>query len=153
MILDSLDRFRDYLGVHPLFAGVADFLETTDLAALADGRHELGSGCFALVSSYQTLAPAEGFIECHRRHIDIQILASGVEQIGVCRRVECTATAWDEAADFETLAGEVDLVTLRPGSFAIFLPQDGHMPKLRHGPAAAVRKIVIKVPVAAAGAI
>ena len=34
MILDSLDRFRGHLGVHPLFAGVAAFLETTDLAAL-----------------------------------------------------------------------------------------------------------------------
>jgi YhcH/YjgK/YiaL family protein len=148
MILDALDRFRDYLGVHPLFARVADFLETTDLAALADGRHELGdSGCFALVSTYRTLAPGEGFIECHRRYIDIQIVARGVEQVGVCRRGECTATSWDEAADVETLEGDVDLVTLRPGAFAVFLPQDGHMPKLSNGATTTVRKVVVKVPV------
>jgi YhcH/YjgK/YiaL family protein len=151
MIIDSLDRFRDYLGVHPFFARVAEFLETTDLEALADGRHEIGAeGCFALVSQYRTLAPGEGFIECHRRHIDIQILVSGVERVGVCRRGECAATSWDEAGDFEVLEGKFDLVTLRPGSFAVFLPQDGHMPKLNCGAAATVRKVVVKVPVSSA---
>ena len=148
MILDTLDRFRDYLGVHPLFARVAAFLETTELAALAVGRHEIGDeGCFALVSEYRTLGPGEGFIECHRRYVDIQILASGVEKIGVAPRAACTAAAWDEAGDCVTLVGEVDYVTLRPGSFAVFLPQDGHMPKMRHRAAAEVRKIVIKVPI------
>jgi YhcH/YjgK/YiaL family protein len=148
VIVDALEHFRDYLGVHPLFAGVAAFLEGTDLASLPEGRHEFGAGgCFALVSEYRTQAPGEGFIECHRRHIDVQVLASGVEQVGVCRRAACTATSWDEAGDCEVLAGEVDLITLRPGSFAVFLPQDGHMPKLRLGAAATVRKVVIKVPV------
>jgi biofilm protein TabA len=148
MIIDSLDHFRDYLGVHPLFAPVAAFLDATDLGSLADGRHEIGAeGCFALVSGYRTLAPGEGFIECHRRHIDIQIVLSGVEQVGVCRRGECTAISFDEAGDFGVLEGEVDLVTLRPGCFAVFLPQDGHLPKLSRGAATMVRKVVIKVPV------
>lgn len=148
MIVDSLERFRDHVGLHPLFADVAGFLEATDLAALADGRHEIGArGCFALVGSYETLAPGEGFIECHRRHIDIQLLVSGVEQIGVCRRAECTAKSWDEERDCEVLEGRIDFITLRPGSFAVFFPEDGHMPKLRHGAAATVRKIVVKVPV------
>jgi len=151
MIIDTLDRFRDYLGVHPLFARVAEFLAATDLGALAEGRHPIGAeGCFALVSEYRTQGPDAGFIECHRRNVDIQILASGVEQVGVCRRGDCTAVSWDEAGDFEVLEGRVDWITLRPGSFAIFLPQDAHMPKVRHGAAATVRKIVIKVPVAPA---
>lgn len=151
MILDSLTRFRDYLGVHPLFAGVAEFLDATALAALPEGRHEIGTqGCFALVSRYRTLAPGEGFIECHRRHLDIQIVVSGVEAIGVCRRSACTVSAWSETGDVETLEGEVDLIPLRPGSFAIFLPQDGHMPKLSHGAVAAVLKVVVKVPVLSA---
>jgi YhcH/YjgK/YiaL family protein len=152
MILDALSRFRDYLGVHPLFGRVATFLDTTDLATLAEGRHDLGGGCFALVSEYRTLAPGEGFVECHRRHADVQIVVAGIEDVGVCRREECAAAAWDEPGDCETLEGEVDRITLRPGSFAVFFPQDGHLPRLAHGAAATVRKVVVKVPVAPAGA-
>lgn len=148
MILDTQERFGDYLGIHPLFPRVADFLASTDLDALPEGRHEIGGeGCFALVSEYRTLEPEAGFIECHRRFVDVQVVVRGVEQIGVCSRSACRVTARDEAADFETLEGEVDLVTLRPGLFAVFLPQDGHMPKLRHGAATTVRKVVVKVPV------
>lgn len=153
MILDTLVNFHDYLGVHPLFPRVAAFLAGADLAALAVGRHEIGDeGCFALVSEYETLAPGEGFIECHGRYVDVQLLLSGVERVGVCPRSACRVTACDEAADFETLEGEVDYVTLRPGLFAVFLPQDAHMPKLRHGAgAASVRKVVVKVPVLTTG--
>lgn len=152
MIIDTLDNFDAYRGVHPLFAQVAEFLGANDLGQLAEGRREIGTaGCFALVSQYPTLEPGEGFIECHRRHIDIQIMIRGVEAIGVCRRAACSVSARDEERDFETLEGEVDLITLRPGSFAVFFPQDGHMPKLRHGAAAIVRKLVVKVPCATAG--
>ena len=148
MILDSLDRFRDYLGVHPLFGRVAEFLGTTDFATLAEGRHEIGEGCFALVSEYQTIAVEEAFIECHRRYVDIQVVISGVEQIGVCRSEACRSISWNETNDVEVLQGEFDLMRLTAGTFAVFLPQDGHMPKLQHGAPAPVRKVVVKVPVA-----
>jgi YhcH/YjgK/YiaL family protein len=150
MIVDTLDHFGDYLGVHPLCGRVADFLGTADLGELAEGRHQIGSeGCFALVSQYITQSRDEGFIECHRRHIDIQILVRGVEGIGVCRRSDAVVSSWDEEGDFETLECQVDFITLRPGSFVIFFPQDGHMPKVRHGAPASVRKVVVKVPVPA----
>jgi beta-galactosidase beta subunit len=48
----------------------------------------------------------------------------GVERIGVCPRAACRSTAWDEASDVEKLEGEVDLVTVRAGSFAVFLPAE-----------------------------
>jgi YhcH/YjgK/YiaL family protein len=148
MIFDTLNHFDNYLGVHPLFGRVSEFLSDAALGELAEGRHQIGTdGCFALVSQYITLAPEEGFMECHRRHIDIQIVSRGVEEIGVCHRSDAVVSAWDEERDFETLQGKVDYITLRPGSFVIFLPQDGHMPKIRHGESASVRKIVIKVPV------
>ena len=148
MILDSLDRFRDYLGVHPLFGRVAEFLTTADFATLAEGRHEIGEGCFALVSAYRTIAVEEAFIERHRRYIDIQVVISGVEQIGVCRREACRSVSWNETNDVEVLQGEFDLITLAAGSFAVIFPQDGHMPKLQRGAQASVRKVVVKVPVA-----
>ena len=148
MIFDTLNHFDDYCRVHPLFGRVAEFLSTVALGELAEGRHQVGpEGCFALVSQYVTQAPDEGFIECHRRHIDVQIVVRGVEEIGVCHRSDAVVSAWDEERDFETLQGKVDCITLRPGSFVIFFPQDGHMPKIRHGESASVRKIVIKVPV------
>jgi YhcH/YjgK/YiaL family protein len=152
MIFDTLNHFDKYLGVHPLFGRVAEFLAGTALEELAEGRHQIGlEGCFALVIEYFTQSADEGFIECHRRHIDIQILVRGAERIGVCHRSAAVVSAWDEERDFETLECQVDFITLRPGAFAIFLPQDGHLPKLRRGAAASVRKLVIKVPVLPTG--
>lgn len=41
MIHDTLKNFRRYLPLHPRFGRVADFLEKTDLNALADGRVDI----------------------------------------------------------------------------------------------------------------
>jgi YhcH/YjgK/YiaL family protein len=60
----------------------------------------------------------------------------------------CRSISWNETDDVEVLKGEFDLMRLAAGSFAVFLPQDGHMPKLQCGASAPVRKVVIKVPVA-----
>jgi YhcH/YjgK/YiaL family protein len=80
----------------------------------------------------------------------MQIMARGVEEIGVCPRPGAVSAERDEERDSETLECRVNFIVLRPGSFAVFLPQDGHRPEIRHGAAASVRKMVVKVPVRAA---
>jgi len=37
---------------------------------------------------------------------------------------------YDEVKDFQALQAEGDFITVRPGMFVIFAPQDAHMPNI-----------------------
>lgn len=151
MIFDQLDNFPLYLPLHPHFADAWKFLRGCDPDALPPGRHEVNTrGAFVLVSEYVTRPLAESFIECHRNYIDIQLLTRGAEAVGICCRSSCRELPYDAEKDFLKLEGPADRLTLRPGSFAVFFPDDGHMPMLQLAEKPAeVRKLVFKIPVAA----
>jgi len=151
MIFDRLDNFPLYLPLHPHFADVWAFLKGNEPDTLPPGRHEVNDrGAFALVSEYATRPLAESFIECHRTYIDIQLLTRGAEAVGICCRNACRELPYDAEKDFLKLEGPTDRLTLKPGSFAVFFPDDGHMPMLQLDEMPAqVKKVVFKVPVAA----
>ncbi len=148
MILDKLSNFATYENLHPHFADVRSALNR--LAGFPVGRSDLNDkGAFVLVSEYQTRPEAEGFIECHEKFIDIQLLLSGRERVGIAGADECSVSqAYDGEKDFMKLAGKVEWFELVPGRFAVFFPQDGHMPNVTAGDApVAVKKVVFKIPV------
>jgi biofilm protein TabA len=149
MVFDTLTNFKNYQALHPQFPHVLKFLNSTKLEQLALGRHEIkDSACFALVSEYTTKSINEGVIECHRKYIDIQIIVQGTEAIGICPLSTCAAAAYDPEKDFQKLEGEVSFIALRTGDFAIFFPQDGHMPGVNYqDKIEKVKKVVVKVPV------
>jgi biofilm protein TabA len=148
MIYDALSNFRNYLSIHPLFSLVLDFINSHDLAAIEIGRTTVAQGVYAVVSEYTTDCIENKFIECHKRYIDIQIIVAGIEQIGICAKNECKIIdEYDEEKDLEKLEGKIDLITLKNGSFAIFFPQDGHVPGLKIGNKEnRVKKAVFKIP-------
>jgi YhcH/YjgK/YiaL family protein len=149
MIFDRLDNFPLYLPLHPHFAEVWAFLEENDPDSLPPGRHEVNTrGTFVLVSEYATRPLAESFIECHRNYIDIQLLTRGAEAVGICNRSACREFPYDSEKDFLKLEGPTDRLTLNPGSFAVFFPDDGHMPMLQlEDTPLQVKKVVFKVPI------
>jgi YhcH/YjgK/YiaL family protein len=151
MIFDRLDNFPLYLPLHPHFAEVWAFLKESDPDSLPPGRHEVNTrGAFVLVSEYVTRPLAESFIECHRNYIDIQLLTRGAEAVGICFRSACRELPYDAEKDFLKLEGPTDRLTLNLGSFAVFFPDDGHMPMLQLAEKPAeVKKLVFKIPVAA----
>ena len=58
MIIDTLDNFRQYLAVNPLFSKVADFLEGHDLATMEEGKYELeGTDLFLNVTTAKGKTP------------------------------------------------------------------------------------------------
>lgn len=151
MIYDSLDNLNFYAGLHPLFLIVSRYAGSGNIAALPKGKVSIGAGVQAIVDEYATQDFADTFIECHRKYIDIQMIAEGAEQIGICPKKDTEIiAAYDQEKDYEKLSGIIDLLTLKKGYFAIFYPQDGHAPGLKiNGKAGRVKKIVFKVPVAA----
>ena len=150
MIYDTLKNSGIYHSVHSEFKKAFTFLCGKKLLTLPIGKHKIGrKGTFAIIQEYSTKDESEGFIECHRKFIDIQYLAKGIEKIGVCAKSACTPlTPYDADKDFQKLKGKVDFITLDPNVFAVFFPDDGHMPTIMRGrKKEKVRKIVVKVPV------
>lgn len=148
MVYDTLDNFFRYASLHPFFYKVDKFLNITNLFDLEPGKHEIYEDCYAGVSEYMSKSIDECFIECHRKYIDIQIVLKGREMIGVCSKNFCHELEYDAERDFQVLRGDVDLIKMDIGRFAIFFPNDGHMPQIKMGgDAEEIKKLVIKVPV------
>ncbi|MHC5162413.1 MAG: NanQ anomerase/TabA/YiaL family protein, partial [Planctomycetota bacterium] len=113
-------------------------------------KHEVdGENLFYMVQEYETFPLEEGQLEIHRKYMDIQFVASGAECIGYAPLEGLTETmAYDGENDaalykFEPLMSKL---ILKQGSFAIFWPNEPHMPGRRIGDTAQkVKKIVVKV--------
>ena len=110
MIYDTLKNGGIYHSVHSEFKKAFTFLRGKNLLTLPIGKYKIGrKGTFALVQEYSTREESEGFIECHRKYIDIQYLSKGIEKVGVCAKSECTPMIpYDAEKDFQKLKGKVE---------------------------------------------
>jgi biofilm protein TabA len=147
MILDELRNARVYNGLGPLFARALAFLQKTDLARLPSGRHEIeGDAMFAIVDESPTKPLGQGRYEAHRKYWDIQYVITGIERMGYAPAASLKVTkAYDPEKDIMFLEGKGDLLTVKAGMFAVFGPQDAHMPKVAVDAPSPERKIVVKV--------
>lgn len=147
MIFDVIKNAHWYYGAgHRIEKGLR-WLQTTDIAKLEPGRHEIdGDDCFALVMNYETKLLEQGAWEAHRKYLDIQYVASGTEKMGYANIGSMqTSVEYDETKDLMFLKGEGDFLVMRPGSFGIFGPEDVHMPAMALDAPRPVKKIVVKV--------
>jgi len=135
--------------MHKQFPDVLRFIESEPLSERSDGKYDLNAeGAFAIIETYTTKEVSDCFIECHRKYIDVQLVVQGIEYVGVCNRAECDENEYDEEKDFQKLEGDSDLLAFRDGSFMVFYPEDGHMPKVKYGNSSeTVKKVVFKIPV------
>lgn len=148
MILDRLDQASGYASVHHAFPKAFVWLAAYD-PATPDGRYEIdGPGLLAIVSRYRTAPPAGKKWEAHRLHGDIQFMVSGSEAIGYAPRqslaIRTPYNVEKDAEFYKPPAGEVTRLSLEEGSFAVFLPQDGHQPGVMLDTPAEVHKVVVK---------
>jgi beta-galactosidase beta subunit len=126
MVFDRLENFPLYLPLHAHFADVWAFLKGNDPDNLPSGRYDINDrGAFALVSEYVTRPPAESFIECHRKYIDIQLLTRGAEAVGVCSRAACHELPYDAEKDFLKLEGRPTALPSGQDTSPSFFPTTG----------------------------
>ena len=149
MIIDSIQNRARYERLGTGIAKALEYLARTDVSKMATGRYDLdGDNVYALVQRYDTKPREKGVWEAHRRYIDVQFVASGVESMGYAPIGSLTVTQ-PYAADNDCvlLAGTGDFVTAAAGTFVVFFPEDAHMPCLACGAPPAVCKVVVKVAV------
>ena len=145
MIFDMLTNSYLYTDISARMDRAFDYLNLTDLAKLPVGRINLdGDHVYVLVQEYTTKAPEEGKWESHRRYLDLQYMHSGCERIDFALVDTMKLGEYAEDRDFQAMTGTGNPLTLVPGSFAVFFPQDAHMPGLAVGKPSWVKKVVVK---------
>lgn len=146
MILDILENGRLYAGLHGGFAQAFQFLSRTDLTHLELGRHEIdGDKVYALVAREPGRKKKDAELEVHEKYIDIQLVLEGTDEMGWRPKSSCTQPScdYDPEKDFQLFADEPDAwIRTKPGVFAIFFPEDAHMPLISSGE---LHKVVVKV--------
>jgi len=149
MIIDSIKNHTLY-PFGELWSKTFDFLRDLE-SDIQDGKHTIaGDHLFAGIDSYRTKPHPDAKLETHRRYIDIQLLLSGTECINVFPKTGLTVSEPydpDKDAEFYQVPEKAPVrVTLKPGRFIVFFPEDAHMPCLRSGDTSQpVRKVVIKL--------
>ena len=84
--------------------------------------------------------------EAHRKYIDIQYVLSGRERMGYSNTGKLKAlTQYDEEKDYALYKGKGEMLTFTSGTFAVFFPEDAHMPCIKAENNEEVRKVVVKV--------
>ncbi|MDH3345958.1 MAG: YhcH/YjgK/YiaL family protein [Kiritimatiellaceae bacterium] len=145
MILDTLDHADQYVPLHPGFRAAFNFLRRTDLSELPDGKIEIdGDRVFAIINHVDGRCEKGAQLEGHRNHIDIQYLISGDESIG-WRSADSLTVSVDYNTDKDLLffsEPSDSMVRVPPGSFAVFFPEDAHLPLVGNGP---IHKVIIKI--------
>lgn len=147
MIYDNLSNISLYKGLSDdVHAGLA-FLQQAK-PDLACGVYQLNSRVKAIVSEYETKLVNEYGYEAHKKFIDIQCLLRGEERVcclPVGRLKETIPYNAEVEAAFYKAEEKPQEMIIGNGYFAIFFPQDGHMPQLCIEKPQMVKKVVVKV--------
>lgn len=148
MIYDNINNLSTYTGISDdVRLGLKWLLDVNP--AIDKGVFELTPRVKAIVSEYTTKHENEYGYEAHRQYIDIQYLIGGKEKVRFLPLEYLKETKAynkeNDAAFYKEDTFKPQELLLGDGYFAIFFPQDGHMPQLCVDKPEPVKKVVIKV--------
>ena len=144
MIIDKLENIGMYASVNPLFAQTIEFLRSTDLNAHELGKVVLKEGeLFVNFAAARPKTKDDAKIETHNNFIDIQIPLTGTELMGYMPRTDLAEAEYNAEKDVTFYPGHAtDYLTVKPGMFAIFFPEDAHAPGVTE---VELKKVIVKV--------
>lgn len=152
MIISSLTSPNFKVGLPKVIAEVCDYLNTLDLNALKNGRHDINDQIYMNVMEPETAEPSSKKAELHHEYLDVQVLIRGTENIEVGANYPDLSKyeSYNEADDYQ-LCADIDdkfTVTMKPKMFAVFYPYEPHKPCcVVNGKTEKIKKLVVKVPV------
>jgi YhcH/YjgK/YiaL family protein len=150
MILDVLENAHTYFALHEGFAGAFDFLARPGLKELPVGKYPLdGDRLFAIVALEHGRDKEDALLETHDKYIDIQCVLKGTDRMGWKPKTSCLQPSgeYDPQTDLRFYADEPDVwLAVKSGAFAIFYPEDAHLPLISTD---MIHKVIVKVAVSA----
>jgi YhcH/YjgK/YiaL family protein len=146
MIIDTIENLGKYVALNPLFADVIEFLKNNDLRTMKEGKYPIkDKNLFLSVQVAKQRTKESAFIETHIEMVDIQIPISCAETYGYSPLCDLPEFEYDAEIDM-TKYGDTKpqtYVTVKPGQFVIFFPQDGHAPCIIDEQE--IKKVIFKV--------
>lgn len=109
------------------------------------GKYVLGDEVYVNVTEYSP-KPIEGPTpETHNVYADIQLILSGEEYIGYNNtQLLSPITQYDETNDIRFWKGDVALLPMQQGDWALFMPGEAHAPGLTKSKGK-VKKAIFKI--------
>ena len=146
MILDYLNNINCYEKLHPKFEQAFKFLQNNDLINMPLGKQVIdGDSLFVILDKSRGRKKEKARLEIHRKYIDIQLILEGTDEMGWESKQNCT-TPFDEYNAENDIQFFKDRpsswVTVKKGMFAIFFPNDAHLPLIGN---TMIHKAVVKV--------
>ena len=152
MIISSLTSPNFKVGLPKVITEVCDYLNTLDLNALENGRHDINDQIYMNVMEPETAEPSSKKAELHHEYLDVQVLIRGTENIEVGATYPNLSKYEDynEADDYQ-LCADIDQNlnrTRKPKTFPVFYAYEPHKPCcVVNGKTEKIKKLVVKVPV------
>lgn len=151
MVIDKIENLKKYSSLIKDTDKIAAYLQSADMNTIEAGKYPLPkTDCMVQIQRYTTKLPGEGHWESHRRYMDIQCMMQGRESVGwIPAEALVSDGGYQAEKDVELYRTNQNgcHFTLSEGWFALFLPEDGHMPCCSISQPSAVQKILFKVPV------
>ena len=146
MLYGTLKHLDSYRGIHPGIMRGLELLRDTDFSRLEDKRYEVdGDNLFFSLQSYES-KPSNDTPEAHKQYVDIQLLVSGRERMGVAPLEDMVEVAEARPeGDIWLYHGPTDEILLTGDRFAVLWPEDAHAPGIAVDGPEPCRKCVVKV--------
>jgi len=147
MIIDKLSNSALYSGLGERIMQAFNYLQCTNFNGVPPGKYEIdGDNIFAIVAEYQTKDESEGKPESHKKYLDVQYVANGTELMGYAPLInQEISEPYNKENDIVFYKCETSFVRVDEGMFAIFFPDDIHLPGIKVGKKSFVKKVVVKV--------
>ena len=149
MIFDKIENSALYENINPRIKKAFDYIKKTDFNKLELGKHAIeNEDVFAILMEYETKNANDCKLEAHKKYIDVQYIISGTENIGHTPLIsQAPSKGYDDKDDYALYDNNCTLIKVEPGQFAIFFPEDLHMPGVKNEAILKIRKVVVKVKV------
>jgi YhcH/YjgK/YiaL family protein len=147
MVLDKIENAELYNSLGNSFTKALEFLKSSDFSKMENGKYELdGEDIFALLNEYETQLPENCKLEGHKKYIDVQFMVSGTEAFGYVHFTgQKPKEEYDQEKDRAFYHTEVSMIKFEERSFAIFWPEDLHMPGAIWQKPEKIKKVVVKI--------
>jgi YhcH/YjgK/YiaL family protein len=148
MIIDKIKNISLYKGLGKRLDLAFDYITNGDFSNLKAGKYQIdGDEVFFLMNEYETKLNKAEVLEAHKKYIDVQYILTGEEVIEYTPlRDQVISREYDSENDYAFYYSEQNIqLTFKAGMFAIFLPEDLHMPGVVSNHPSIIKKIVVKV--------
>lgn len=149
MVFDNINNSGLYFGMCKGIEKALKYLQQTDFTEVEPGKYEIvGMDIYALVQEYDSKLITFGKWEAHKEYIDVQYVVSGLEQMGYAYGKDLEIVEeYNADGDYTLYKGNGSMIVAKAGTFAIFGPEDAHMPGVAVNAPSFVKKVVVKVKV------